>query len=438
MSENLQSLESYWMPFTANRAFKKNPRLFASAEGMYYQTTEGQKILDGCAGLWCVNAGHGQKKINDAIKFQVDRMTYAPSFQGGHLGAFEFAERLAEIFPGDLNHAFFTNSGSEAADTSLKLARAYFKARGNPEKVRLVGRDKGYHGVNYGGLSVGGIPAARKVYGPFLPEVHHLPHTHDMAKNAFSKGQPEHGVEGADRLLDIIEMHGADTIAAVIVEPMAGSAGVIVPPKGYLERLRKITKDNDILLIFDEVITAFGRTGDITAASLLGIQPDMINTAKGLTNGAIPMGAVMVNDEIHDTIMQGPPEMIELFHGYTYSGHPLACAAGIATLEVYKDQDLFARAAELSPYLEKAVHSLKRHDVVQDIRNFGMVAAIDLKPREGAPTARSFETYLKAFEQGVLVRTTGDIIAMSPPLIVDEKQIDTIINTLDDILSSLE
>lgn len=437
MTTNMQSLDEYWMPFTANRAFKKNPRIFSSAEGMYYQTTKGQKILDGCAGLWCVNAGHGQKKINDAIKFQVDQMTYSPAFQGGHLGAFEFAERLTEMFPGDLNHAFFTNSGSEAADTSLKIARAYFKARGNPDKIKLVGRDKGYHGVNFGGLSVGGIPATRKVYGPFLPDVHHLPHTHDRARNAFSKGQPEHGVELADRLLEIIEMHGADTIAAVIVEPMAGSAGVLVPPLGYLERLRKITKENDILLIFDEVITAFGRTGDICTASLLGIQPDMINTAKGLTNGAVPMGAVLVNDEIHQTIMDGPRDVIELFHGYTYSGHPLACAAGIATLEVYKEQNLFERAASLSPYLEKAVHSLRRHDVVQDIRNFGMVAAIDLKPREGQPAARAFETYLKAFEQGILIRTTGDIIALSPPLIINEKEIDVIINTLDDILATL-
>ncbi len=438
MTANMQSLDEYWMPFTANRAFKKNPRLFASAEGMYYQTTEGKKILDGCAGLWCVNAGHGQKKINDAIKFQVDQMTYSPAFQGGHLGAFEFAERLTELFSGDLNHVFFTNSGSESADTSLKLARAYFKARGNPEKVKLIGRDKGYHGVNFGGLSVGGIPMARKVYGPFLQDVHHIPHTHDMARNAFSKGQPEYGIELADRLLEIIDLHGSDTIAAVIVEPMAGSAGVVVPPKGYLERLRKITKENDILLIFDEVITAFGRTGDISTAALLGIEPDMINTAKGLTNGAVPMGAVLASDEIQKTIMQGPPDVIELFHGYTYSGHPLACAAGIATMEVYKEQDLFARAAAMAPYLEKAVHSLSRHDVVQDIRNFGMVAAVDLKPREGAPTARSFETYLEAFERGVLVRTTGDIIALSPPLIVDEKQIDTIINTLDDILSSLK
>ena len=437
MTANLQNLESYWMPFTANRAFKKNPRLFARAEGMYYETTEGKKVLDGVAGLWCVNAGHGQKKINDAIKFQVDQMSYSPAFQGGHLGAFAFAERLSEMFSGGLNHVFFTNSGSESADTSLKLARAYFKARGNPEKIKLIGRDKGYHGVNFGGLSVGGIPATRKVFGPFLPETDHLPHTHNVEGNLFAKGQPEHGVELADRLLEIIELHGADTIAAVIVEPMAGSAGVIVPPKGYLERLRKITEDNDILLIFDEVITAFGRTGDISTASLLGIKPDIINTAKGLTNGAVPMGAVLISDEIHDTIMDGPPDVIELFHGYTYSGHPLACAAGMATMEVYEEQNLFERAAALTPFFEKAVHSLKRHDAVRDIRNFGIVAAIDLVPREGNPTARAYEAYLKAFEKGLLVRTTGDIIALSPPLIVDEKQIETIIDTLDDVLTNI-
>lgn len=437
MTANMPSLESYWMPFTANRAFKKNPRLFASAEGMYYQTTEGKKILDGVAGLWCVNAGHGQKKINDALKFQIDQMTYSPAFQGGHLGAFEFAERLAQMFPGDLNHVFFTNSGSESADTSLKIARAYFKARGTPEKIKLIGRDKGYHGVNFGGLSVGGIPAARKVYGPFLPEVDHLPHTHNVEGNLFSKGQPENGVELADRLLEIIDLHGAETIAAVIVEPMAGSAGVVVPPKGYLERLRKITKENDILLIFDEVITAFGRTGDVSTASLLGIEPDMINTAKGLTNGAVPMGAVLLSDEIHDTIMQDPPDVIELFHGYTYSGHPLACAAGIATMDVYEEQNLFERAANLTPFFEKAVHSLARHDIVRDIRNFGIVAAIDLIPREDAPTARAFDAYLKAFEKGILIRTTGDIIALSPPLIVEENQIETIIDALDDILANV-
>lgn len=437
MTANMQSLESYWMPFTANRAFKKNPRLFASAEGMYYQTTEGRKILDGVAGLWCVNAGHGQKKINDALKFQIDQMTYSPAFQGGHLGAFEFAERLASMFPGDLNHVFFTNSGSESADTSLKIARAYFKARGNPEKMKLIGRDKGYHGVNFGGLSVGGIPATRKVYGPFLPEVDHLPHTHNVEGNLFSKGQPENGLHLADRLLEIIDLHGADTIAAVIVEPMAGSAGVVVPPKGYLERLRQITKENDILLIFDEVITAFGRTGDVSTASLLGIEPDMINTAKGLTNGAVPMGAVLLSDEIHDTIMQGPADVIELFHGYTYSGHPLACAAGIATMEVYEEQELFERAAKLTPFFEKAVHSLARHDLVRDIRNFGIVAAIDLIPHDDAPTARAFKAYLKAFEKGVLIRTTGDIIALSPPLIVDEKQIETIVDALDDILATI-
>ncbi|MCF8475032.1 MAG: aspartate aminotransferase family protein [Emcibacter sp.] len=427
--------DAYWMPFTPNRAFKKNPRILDSSLGMYYTTTEGQKILDGCAGLWCVNAGHGNKKINEAIKTQVDRMTYSPSFQAGHKLAFELAERLANLMPDDLNHVFFTNSGSESVDTALKIARAYQKARGKPEKIKLIGRERGYHGVNFGGLSVGGIMPNRQAFGPLLPEVDHLPHTHDLAKNAFSKGQPEHGVDKADRLLDLIALHGANTIAAVIVEPMAGSAGVLVPPKGYLERLRKICTDNDILLIFDEVITAFGRMGDSSAAAHFNIQPDMMTMAKGLTNGAVPMGAVMVSDKLHGALMNGPENMIELFHGYTYSGHPLACAAGIASLDVYAEEGLFERAARLAPYWQKAIHSLRRHDCILDIRNIGLVGAIELKPIEGKPSVRAFDAYLKAFQAGLLIRTTADIIALSPPLIITEQQIDTIVNILDDILA---
>ena len=429
-----QDTSAYWMPFTPNRAFKKNPRIIAAADGMYYETIEGQKILDGCAGLWCVNAGHGNRKINEAIKAQVDRMTYSPAFQAGHPLAFEFAERLADLFPGDLNHAFFTNSGSEAVDTALKISRAYQKARGKADKIKLIGRERGYHGVNFGGLSVGGIMPNRQAYGPLLSEVDHLPHTHDLAKNAFSLGLPEHGADKADRLLDLIALHGAHTIAAVIVEPMAGSAGVLVPPQGYLEKLRKICTDHDILLIFDEVITAFGRLGDSCAAACFGVQPDLITTAKGLTNGAVPMGAVMVSDRVHDALMTGPENMVELFHGYTYSGHPLACAAGIATLDVYQEESLFDRAHDLAPYWQKALHSLARHDGVIDVRNIGLVGAIELQPREGQPGARAFEAYLKAFEAGLLIRTTADIIALSPPLIISEQEIDILVNTLDDIL----
>jgi len=430
-----QDMNAYWMPFTPNRSFKKNPRIIEAAEGMYYETAEGQKILDACAGLWCVNAGHGNRKINDAIKSQVDKMTYSPAFQAGHKLAFEFAERLGDLFPGDLNHAFFTNSGSESVDTALKICRAYHKARGKSEKIKFIGRERGYHGVNFGGLSVGGIQPNRQAFGPLLPEVDHLPHTHDLGKNAFSKGQPEHGVEKADRLLDLIALHGAHTIAAVIVEPMAGSAGVLIPPKGYLERLRKICDEHDILLIFDEVITAFGRLGDNSAAAYFNIQPDLMTTAKGLTNGAVPMGAVMVSDKVHDGMMTGPKNMIELFHGYTYSGHPLACAAGIASLDVYAEENMFGRAHDLSPYWEKALHSLKRHDCVIDIRNLGLVGAIELKPLEGKPTVRAFEAYLKAFEKGLLIRTTADIIALSPPLIISEAEIDMMVNILDDILA---
>jgi len=432
-----QDTAAYWMPFTPNRAFKKNPRIIAAAEGMYYQTFAGDRILDGCAGLWCVNAGHGNRKINQAIKDQVDRMTYAPAFQAGHPLAFEFAERLVELFPGDLNHVFFTNSGSESVDTALKISRAYQKTRGKAGKIKLIGRERGYHGVNFGGLSVGGISPNRQAFGPLLPEVDHLPHTHDLAQNAFSKGQPEQGAEKADRLLDLIALHGADSIAAVIVEPMAGSAGVLIPPRGYLEKLRRICTDHDILLIFDEVITAFGRLGDSCAAACFGVQPDLITTAKGLTNGAVPMGAVMVSDKVHDALMTGPENMIELFHGYTYSGHPLACAAGIAALDVYREEGLFERARAMAPYWQTAIHSLARHDSVIDVRNLGLVGAIELEPRDGQPTARAFDAYLKAFEAGLLVRTTADIIALSPPLIISEQQIDFIANTLDDILAKI-
>ncbi|PHS22767.1 MAG: aspartate aminotransferase family protein [Robiginitomaculum sp.] len=433
-----QATDAYWMPFTPNRAFKKNPRILTAARGMYYETIGGQKILDGCAGLWCVNAGHANQKINHAIKAQLDRMSYSPAFQLGHNLAFEFAERLADLFPGDLNHVFFTNSGSESVETALKIARAYHQANGNAQKLKFIGRERGYHGVNIGGLSVGGIMANRQAFGPLLPEVDHLPHTHDLAKNAFSKGQPETGADKADRLFDLIALHGAHTIAAVIVEPMAGSTGVLIPPKGYLEKLRKICNDHDILLIFDEVITAFGRLGDSCAAAALQVQPDLMTLAKGLTNGAVPMGAVMISDKIHDAMMSGPENSVELFHGYTCSGHPLACAAGLASLDVYAEEALFSRANDLAPYWQNAIHSLGCHDHVIDVRNIGLVGAIELEPRVGAPGMRAYEAYLKAFESGLLVRTTGDIIALSPPLIISTEQIDFIVHILNDVLKTLK
>jgi beta-alanine--pyruvate transaminase len=430
-------LEAYWMPFTANRQFKAKPRLFARAEGMYYTTVDGQTILDGFAGLWCCNAGHGRKPIVEAIQKQAATLDYAPAFQMGHVLAFELANRLVELAPGNLDHVFFCNSGSEAVDTALKIALAWQRARGEGARTRLIGRERGYHGVGFGGISVGGIVANRKMFGTQLAGVDHLPHTHLPDKNAFSRGQPEHGAYLADELERLVTLHDASTIAAVIVEPMAGSTGVLVPPKGYLQRLREITRKHGILLIFDEVITAFGRVGTNFAADLFGVVPDMITFAKGVTSGAVPMGGVLVSSDIYDAFMTGAPGAIELFHGYTYSGHPLACAAGVATLQLYKDEDLFARAARMAPAFENAVHSLKGAKHVVDVRNIGLVAGIELAPREGAPGARGFETYLKCFEKGVLVRNTGDIIALAPALIVEGKHIDQMVSTLREVLGGI-
>ena len=430
-------LEAYWMPFTANRQFKAKPRLFARAEGMHYTTVDGRTILDGFAGLWCCNAGHGRKPIVEAIQKQAATLDYAPAFQMGHLLAFELANRLVELAPGNLDHVFFCNSGSEAVDTALKIALAWQRARGEGARTRLIGRERGYHGVGFGGISVGGIVANRKMFGTQLAGVDHLPHTHLPEKNAFSRGQPEHGAHLADELERLVALHDASTIAAVIVEPMAGSTGVLVPPKGYLQRLREITRKHGILLIFDEVITAFGRVGTNFAADLFGVVPDMITFAKGVTSGAVPMGGVLVSSDIYDAFMTGAPGAIELFHGYTYSGHPLACAAGVATLKLYKDEDLFARAARMAPVLEDAVHSLKGTRNVVDIRNIGLVAGIELAPRDGAPGARGFETYLRCFEKGVLVRNTGDIIALAPALIVEGKHIDQMVGTLREVLGGI-
>ncbi|MDQ3024964.1 MAG: aspartate aminotransferase family protein [Pseudomonadota bacterium] len=430
-------LEAYWMPFTANRQFKAKPRMMAKADGMYYTTDDGREILDGFAGLWCCNAGHCRKPIIEAIQKQAATMDYAPAFQMGHPLAFELANRIVALAPGKLDHVFFCNSGSEAVDTALKIAIAWQRARGEGARTRLIGRERGYHGVGFGGISVGGIPTNRKMFGQMLAGVDHLPHTHLPERNAFSRGQPEHGAHLADELERLVQLHDASTIAAVIVEPMAGSTGVLVPPKGYLQRLREITKKHGILLIFDEVITAFGRLGTNFGADLFGVEPDMIAFAKGVTSGAVPMGGVIVSSDIYQAFMTGAPGAIELFHGYTYSAHPLACAAGIATLQLYEDEDLFARAARMAPKFEDALHSLNGVKNVVDIRNIGLVGGIELAARAGAPGARGFETYLKCFERGVLVRNTADIIALAPALIVEEKHIVQIIATLRDVLEEL-
>ena len=442
LSDQLQlapaELDSYWMPFTANRQFKAAPRMFGKAEGMYYWTVDGRKILDGFAGLWCCNAGHCRKPIVEAIQKQAATMDYAPAFQMGHPLAFELANRVVDLAPGKLDHVFFCNSGSEAVDTALKIAIAWHRVRGEGARTRLIGRERGYHGVGFGGISVGGIPANRKMFGTMLAGVDHLQHTHNLEKNAYSKGQPEWGAHLADELERLVALHDASTIAAVIVEPMAGSTGVLMPPKGYLQRLREITRKHGILLIFDEVITAFGRLGGNFAADVYGVEPDMITFAKGVTSGTVPMGGVIASSDIYQAFMAGPPGAIELFHGYTYSAHPLACAAGIATLQLYKDEDLFARAARMAPVFEKALHSLKGAKHVIDVRNHGLVGAVELTPRAGAPGARAFETYLRCYEKGVLVRQTGDIIAVAPALIVEESHIDQIVQALRDVLTTLE
>jgi beta-alanine--pyruvate transaminase len=395
-------------------------------------------VLDGTAGLWCVNAGHGRREISEAVARQIQEMEYAPLFNMGHPVAFQFASRLSAMAPQGLKKVFFTNSGSESVDTALKIAIAYHRVRGEGARQRLIGREKGYHGVGFGGISVGGMVNNRKFFGAMLPGVDHLRHTLDLEHNAFSRGLPEWGAHLADDLQRIVELHDASTIAAVIVEPVAGSAGVILPPVGYLRRLREICDRHGILLIFDEVITGFGRLGQAFAADYFDVLPDIITTAKGLTNGSIPMGAVFVRDEIYDAFMNGPEHVIELFHGYTYSGHPVACAAGLAAMDIYEQEDLFNRAAEMAPYWEEAVHSLHGLPNVIDIRNLGLVAGIELASREGAPGARAFDAHVKCFEKGVLVRFTGDIIALSPPLIIEKQHIDTLFGTLGDVLRSLD
>jgi beta-alanine--pyruvate transaminase len=430
-SSTAPDLNAYWMPFTANRQFKANPRLLAKASGMYYETPEGRRILDGVAGLWCVNAGHGRKQITAAVAQQLEVMDYAPAFQIGHPGAFELANALVGIAPAGLEHVFFTNSGSESVDTALKIALAYHRAKGDAARVRLLGRERGYHGVGFGGISVGGMVANRKTWPTaMIPGVDHIAHTHDLRRNAFTRGLPAHGAELADDLERLVALHDASTIAALIVEPIAGSTGVLLPPRGYLARLRQICDKYGILLIFDEVITGFGRTGSPFAAQEFGVTPDLITCAKGLTNGAIPMGAVLASKKIYDAFMQGPPGAIELFHGYTYSAHPTACAAGLATLSIYQDEKLLTRAKQTGAVFEQAAHALRGLPHVVDIRNYGLVAGIELEPIAGSPGARAFGVYLKCFERGLLIRTTGDIIALSPALIIEPGHIEELFGIL--------
>jgi beta-alanine--pyruvate transaminase len=425
---NSSHLDAYWMPFTANRQFKAAPRLLVAAQGMHYTSDDGRQILDGTAGLWCVNAGHGRQKITDAVTRQLSTLDFAPSFQMGHPIAFELAERLAAIAPGGpdagLDKVFFTGSGSESVDTALKIALAYQRAIGQGTRTRLIGRERGYHGVGFGGISVGGIVNNRRVF-PSLPGVDHLRHTHDPARNLFVKGQPAFGAELADDLERLVALHGAETIAAVIAEPVAGSTGVLIPPFGYLERLRAICDRHGILLIFDEVITGFGRLGTPFATDLFGVIPDLVVTAKGLTNGCIPMGAVFASRKVHDALMQGPATTIELFHGYTYSGHPVAAAAAIATLDIYAEEGLLTRAAALADEWAMVMHGLRDAKHVTDIRTIGLIAGIELESRPGAPGARGYEVFVDCFQRGLLIRVTGDIIALSPPLIIERAQIHT-------------
>ncbi len=431
-----ERLDAFWMPFTDNEYFKRDPRMLVAADGVTLTADDGHQVLDGTAGLWCVNAGHGRSEIADAVHKQLSTLDYGPPFQMGNPAAFRFAERLTDYLPDGLDRVFFTNSGSEAVDSALKIARAYQHARGQPGRWRLIGREKAYHGVNFGGISVGGIVNNRRKFGPMVAGTDHLPHTHDLERNAFSQGLPPYGAELADELERIVNLHGPETVAAVIVEPFAGSAGVLLPPQGYLERLRAICDRHDILLIFDEVISAFGRVGEPFGAQRLGVTPDMITMAKGITNGVVPMGAVAVRRDIHDAFMKGDARgpAIELAHGYTYSGHPTACAAGLATLDIYQREGLLQRARELEAHWARQAHTLDSAPNVIDVRDFGLVAGIELQPRPGAAGHRAFEIFRHCFDQGLLIRVTADIIALSPPLTISEAEIDRIFSMLGEAL----
>jgi len=434
---NTIKLDSFWMPFTANRQFKQTPRLFASAEGMHYTTVDGRKVIDGSAGLWCVNAGHGRRQIAAAVEKQLMGLDFAPSFQMGHPIAFDFAERLAEIAPKGLDRVFFTNSGSESVDTALKIALAYQRSIGQATRTRLIGRERGYHGVGFGGMSVGGMVANRRAFATHLPGVDHIRHTHDLARNAFAKDLPAYGAELADDLDRLVALHGAETIAAVIVEPVPGSTAVLPPPQGYLQRLREICDRHGILLIFDEVITGFGRLGTPFAANYFGVTPDLMTTAKGITNGTVPCGAVFASRKVHDGLMTGPESQIELFHGYTYSAHPVACAAGLATLDIYKDEGLLTRGASIAGYWRDTLHQLRGLPNVIDIRNCGLMGAIELSPRNGLVGARGYEVMVDCFNRGLYLRMSGDSFAMSPPLIVERSHIDEMVSILGDAIKSV-
>jgi len=431
-------LAAHWMPFTANRAFKKAPRLLAGAKDMHYITADGRNIIDAAAGMWCTNAGHGRAQISDAIAKQAAALDYAPPFQFGIPQAFELASRVADLAPKGLEHVFFCNSGSEAADTALKIALAYHQIAGQGSRIRLIGRERGYHGVGFGGTAVGGIVNNRKMFGALLTGVDHLSHTYDREKQAFTKGEPDYGAHFADELERLVNLHGANTIAAVIVEPMAGSTGVLPAPKGYLKRLREITQKHGILLILDEVITGFGRLGCAFAAERYGVLPDMITFAKGVTNGAAPMGGVVVRDTIHDAFMSGPEHVIELTHGYTYSAHPLACAAGLATLQIYRDENLFERARSLEPKFADAVMSLRKEPNVVDIRTIGLTAGIDLAPRPDLPGKRGFDGLNSAFfDNDLMLRTAGDTLVLTPPLIISEEQIGEIVDKVGKVIRAV-
>jgi beta-alanine--pyruvate transaminase len=434
--DNRPDMSNHWMPFTANRQFKAAPRLLVAAKGMYYRSEDGREVLDGTSGLWCVNAGHARPEIAAAVNQQLMSLDYAPSFQMGHPISFDFAQALAGIAPAGLDRIFFTNSGSESADTAIKMAIAYHRARGQGHRSKIVGREKGYHGVGFGGISAGGLVNNRRIY-PLLPS-DHIRHTLDVERNAFSRGLPEHGAERADDLEQLVALHG-DTLAAVIIEPVAGSAGVIVPPKGYIERLRALCDKHGVLLIFDEVITGFGRLGAPFASHWFGVTPDIMTTAKGITNGVIPMGAVFAKREVHDTVVNGSETAMEFFHGYTYSGHPVSCAAGLATLDIYRREGLFERATELGDIWADAVHSLRDAPYVTDIRNLGLMAGIDLEAKADVPVgSRGYAAMVAAFEAGILIRATGDTLAMSPPLIVSEAEIDRLVTVLRKVISALD